>query len=99
MDVQELKAGLYTLIREANEVDAEIEDATIAAHEYERHLSVPKAERLRSRTAEGLYEAGLIGRDPNLDRLREELPALVARLPELTERFTKARDATERLSR
>jgi uncharacterized coiled-coil DUF342 family protein len=98
MDVQELKAGIYALIREANELDAELDEAAAAALEYERNLSVPKAERLRYRTKEGLYEAGVISRDANLERLREELPALVARLPELTERLTKARDATERLS-
>jgi uncharacterized coiled-coil DUF342 family protein len=98
MDVHALKAGIYALIREANELDAEVEEAASAAQDYERNLSVPKAERLRSRTTEGLYEAGVLSRDPNLDLLRAELPALAARLPELSERFAKARETTERLS-
>jgi hypothetical protein len=98
MDVHALKAGIYALIREANELDAEIEEAATAALDYERALSVPKAERLRFRTTEGLYEAGVLSRDPNLELLRVEMPALAARLPELSQRFAKARETTERLS-
>jgi hypothetical protein len=98
MDLQQLTASMYAVIRETNAVDDEVEEATIASRDHEAHLSVPRAERLQVRIADMLHEIGIISGDPSLDLLRAQSPKLVTQLLALTERLTRAREMVVELT-
>jgi hypothetical protein len=98
MDIDGFKAIIYGLLRDANEVELELGDAEHASAEYERPLSVPKAERLHLRIANALHEVETLQRERGFAELEQSAPELVARLRKLAEIFTTAKERTARLA-
>jgi hypothetical protein len=98
MDIDGFKSSIYGLLRDANEVELEIGDAERASTEYERRLSVPKADRLRLRIADALHEIEALQRERGFEELERTAPELVARMRQLMEIFTTARERTARLT-
>jgi hypothetical protein len=98
MDIEGFKAGIYALLRDANEVELELGDAEQASAEYERHLSIPKAERLRLRIANALHEVEALQRERGFEDLERSTPELAARLRKLMGIFATAKDRTTRLT-
>ena len=98
MDVDGFKASIYSLLRDANEVELELGDAEQASAEYERLLSIPKAERLRLRIANALHEVEALQNERGFEELERNAPELVARMRKLSEIFATARERTARLT-
>ena len=98
MDIDGFKSCIYALLRDANEVEIELGDAEHAEAEYERRLSIPKAERLRLRIANALHEIEALQREHGFDELELNAPELVARMRKLSEIFATARERTARLA-
>jgi hypothetical protein len=98
MDVDGFKASIYSLLRDANEVELELGDAEHASAEYERLLSIPKAERLRLRIANALHEVEALQSESGFEVLEQSSPELVARMRKLSEIFATARERTARLT-
>jgi hypothetical protein len=98
MDIDGFKFSIYALLRDANEVELELGDAEHASVEYERRLSIPKAERLRLRIANALHEVEALQRERGFEEMERAAPELVARMRQLTEIFASARERTARLT-
>jgi hypothetical protein len=98
MDVDGFKASIYALLRDANEVELELSDAEQASVEYERLLSIPKAERLRLRIANALHEVEALQSESGFEELEQSSPELVARMRKLSEIFATAGERTARLT-
>jgi hypothetical protein len=98
MDIDRFKASIYALLRDANEVETELDDAEHASVEYERRLSIPKAERLRLRIANALHEVEALQGERGFAELEQSAPELVARMRQLSGIFTTARERTARLT-
>jgi hypothetical protein len=98
MDIDEFKFSIYGLLRDANEVELELGDAEVASVEYERRLSIPKAERLRLRIANALHEVEALQHERGFEEIERAAPELVARMRQLKEIFTTAGERTARLT-
>jgi len=87
-----------SLVRLANEVEAEVEKAEENSIDYERGLSVTKSERLHVRISGALHELSFLAGESGHEALAESSPELAAHLKVLPQRFHRYRDIVARLT-